>query len=225
VKKILLVDDLMPFLEREKTILNRADFSIFTATTSEEALKLHVKEMMDLIVVNLDMPGIGGDKLCDLTRSDSDLKKVSVIIVCSNNPADIRRVKACGASAYVTKPLRPIDFLEKVSALLDVSERKSYRVVLKVRVKGAAADQSFFCASRDISTSGLLIETDKVLVKGDGITISFFLPGSERVETDAEVMRTLQTGSGFQYGVRYINIDPLARAAIEQFIQRRSKPS
>ena len=223
MKKILIVDDLASFVDREKSILNRADFKIFTATSGEEALKIHKAEHMDMIVTDLEMPGIPGDKLCSIIRQDESLKNVSVIIVCSNSAADRAKVARCQANAYITKPIRPVEFLEKVSQLMDIPERQSYRVLLRVKVKGKTTAEPFFCSSRNISVTGLLIETDKILEKGDIISCSFFLPKSECIVTDAEVMRVVKSDENtHQYGVRYLDISPQFRSSIELFIKSKS---
>ena len=223
MKKILIVDDLASFVDKEKSILNRADFKIYTAMSGEEALKIHKADQMDMIVTDLEMPGLPGDKLCSIIRQDETLKNVSVIIVCSNSAADRAKVARCQANAYITKPIRPIEFLEKVSQLLDIPERQSYRVLLKVKVKGKATDEGFFCSSRNISVTGLLIETDKILEKGDIISCSFFLPKSECIVTDAEVMRVVKSDEKtHQYGVRYLDISPRFRSSIESFIKEKA---
>lgn len=222
MKKILLVADLNTLVDKEKNILSRTDFQIFTATSGDEALKIHKAEKMDLIVTNLDMPGMTGDNLCSLVRNDDTLKQVSVIIVCSSTSSDLARVRKCNANAYITKPIRPVQFLEKVSHLLEIPERQSYRVLLKVKIKGTAAENSFFCSSRNISTSGLLIETEKNLQKGDIISCSFFLPKSECIVTDAEVMRVVKNEDGsYQYGVRYLDMDAKHNSAIQAFIKTK----
>ncbi len=223
MKKILLVDDLVTFVEREKSILNRTDFKIFTCTSGEEALEIHKREAIDLIVTDLDMPGISGDKLCSMIRQDKRLKEVSIIIVCANSASDRARVARCQANAQVTKPIRPLEFLETVTRLLDIPERKSYRVLLKVKVKGKSTDEPFFCTSHNISVTGLLIETDKALEKGDIISCSFFLPKSECITTDAEVMRVAKTAENSrQYGVRYLDLNPKYRSMIDSFIKSKS---
>jgi len=204
-------------------MLARSDFRIFTATSGEEALTIHKREQVDLIIVDLDMSGISGDKLCSLIRNNPALKQVSVIIVCTGTASDLQRVSRCKANAHVTKPLRPMQFLEKVGQLLDVPERKSYRVLLKVTVDGEDGRESFFCSSQNISASGILIETDKVLAKGDRISCSFFLPRSEHVVASAEVMRIAPSSNGtYHYGIRYLDLDPAYRAAIEAFIASRA---
>ncbi|MEJ2695470.1 MAG: response regulator [Candidatus Sulfobium sp.] len=223
MKKILIVDDVHAFIEKEKSILNRSDFTIFTTTSSREALELHRSEKMDLIVMDLEMPELNGDELCSQIRRDPVLQQVSVIIVGTNSDSDMNRFKRCQANAYITKPIRPLQLLEKVSQLLDIPERKSYRVLLKVSVNGKSPGETFFCSSQNISTSGILIETDKKLEKGDSISCSFFLPGAERITADAEVMRVAANGTdAYHYGVRFLDLKSHHRASIDSFIKSKS---
>jgi len=123
----------------------------------------------------------------------------------------------------VIKRIRPLELLRKVSRLLNIKERKSYRVLLKVTVKGGLNDTSFFCTSQNISTTGILIETERTLEVGDCISCSFYLPNSGAISLDGEVVRTSgNTKDGFRYGVRYLKISPGHQVQIEKFIKKRS---
>lgn len=220
-KKILIVDDLRPVVEKEKNILSRSGFLIFVATSGEEALKIHRAEKVDLIIADLNMPGMGGDELCSIIRSDDSLKNVSVIIVCFNKKSEIEKSEACGANSFITKPIKPEELFQKVSGFLDVPERKGLRVLVKVTVKGEFKSDFFFSTSQDISTSGILLETDKVLAKGDTITCSFFLD-SNQITTDGEVMRVVKKASdSYNYGVKFIDIAHHSKTNIEEFIRKR----
>ncbi|MDA8239048.1 MAG: response regulator [Nitrospiraceae bacterium] len=226
MKKVLIVDDLRTFIDKEKSILDRSDIKIFTATSGGEALAVHKAEKVDLIIVDLDMPGMNGDKFCSIIRRDEVLKRVSIIITCDGTESDIARIRQCKANSYITKPIRPVQFLESVGRFLDVPERKSYRVLLKARVEGKFGNEPFYCSSQNISVSGLLIETEKVLEKGDVLSCSFFLPGSECIVTDAEVMRTVRGAeNSMSYGVRFLDLRPSFKAAIATFIEKRSVKS
>ena len=59
MKKILLVNSLIVFYEKNKGLLSRSDFQIFTAITGMEALRIHREERVDLIIAELNMPEIG----------------------------------------------------------------------------------------------------------------------------------------------------------------------
>jgi DNA-binding response OmpR family regulator len=226
VKKILIVDDLKLFVEKQKSILNRADFKIFTAESGEEALNIHRNEKVDLIITNLDVAGIDGDQLCSIIRKDDSLKKVSIMLVYVRTEANIKRCSRSKANACIAKPIDSEEFLKTVVRLLNVPVRKSCRVLLKVSVEGKFLKESFFCFSLDISTTGILFETEKKLSKGNIITCSFFLPGSGQIETGGEVMRVIQKADNkYHYGIKFLRLKPKDSLSIERFIQKRIRES
>jgi DNA-binding response OmpR family regulator len=221
MKKILLVNSLSSILEKEKSILHRSAFQIFTAMTSPEALQLHQREKFDLIIAELELPEMSGDMLCTRLRLDSALKNVSVLLVCFDTPEARKRVAACGANAIVPKPLNPSELLGKVEQLLAIKARKGYRVLVSVKVQGKAGNQSFYATSHDISPTGMLIETDKALEKGSCISCSFFLPGSAQVMAEATVVRTVRGLGGKQkYGLHFSGLKPEFQRAIEIFVAK-----
>lgn len=219
MKKILLVGSIIIHFDKNRGLLNRTDFLILTAATGREALRIHREERVDLIIADLNMPQIGGDTLCSIIRTEKEFRNVSILIVCRNSPEDLEQVVQSGANSWITKPVDSGQLLEKIGQLLSISIRKDYRVLLKAAVKGEVANIPFFCTSYNISTSGILIETDKVLDKGDRITCTFFLPGSRQLVADGETIRALTLGEDcFHYGIRFLDLDPDTRMEIEKFV-------
>lgn len=221
-KRILIVDRLEDMLERERTILNRVSFEIVTASTGQLALAVHTKNHVDLMIISLDLPDMSGDKLCSSLRNDSALREVSIIITCSNDPDAISRATRCGANAYITKPFHSAQLTETVTKLLSIPRRQSYRVLISISIKGTIANEPFFCTSHDISTTGIMIETEKLLAKGDLLFCSFFLPGYGKIISDGEVIRTDNGGNVPRYGIRFRYLDPECKNSIESFIAHRT---
>jgi DNA-binding response OmpR family regulator len=221
MKKILLVDSVLAFYDRNRSLLNRSEFQILTAITGNDALRVHRQERVDLIIAELNMPDLQGDEICTLIRTDKELKDVSVILVCGDTPENRVRVAQCGANAWLTKPINPEILLETIGRLLAVSTRKGYRVLLKAQVRGELEIAPFFCTSHNISTTGIKFETDKLLNQGDRITCRFFLPGACRITSDGEIVRSAKTPDGsFHYGVRFIDLAPEFQSEIERFIAK-----
>ena len=219
MKKILLVGSIIIYFEKNRGLLNRTDFQILTAATGREALRIHREERVDLIIADLAMPTIGGDRLCSIIRTEKEFRRVSILLVCRNSPEEIEQVAQSGANSWITKPIDAGQLLEKLGQLLSISIRKDYRVLLKAAVKGEMGNIPFFCTSYNISASGMLIETGKVLDKGDRITCTFFLPGSRQIVADGEAIRALTLGDDcFHYGIRFLDLAPETRMEIEKFI-------
>jgi DNA-binding response OmpR family regulator len=228
MKKILVTNNVMEIIEKGKSFFNREDIKLFLAATTDDVLSLHRTEKVDIIVAELHAPGMNSEELCSAIRSDKVLSKVSIIILCPDNAVDIGKSAQCKANAVLTLPTDTAELLEKVRQLLEISWRESYRVLVSVSVTGTSKDKAFFCRSGNISTTGMLIETEKVFEKGDRLSCSFFLPDSAQIKTNGEIVRVMKQAAGsktFQYGVKFSELPAEAKSAIEVFVERKSQVS
>ncbi|HXY54439.1 MAG TPA: PilZ domain-containing protein [Nitrospirota bacterium] len=226
MKKIIIAQDISSILQQKNSFLQRADIKVFTAASNDELLKIHRDERADLIITQLDMPGMATEKFCSLVRGDSELGAVSIIMICTNNSADIELSSRCRANAVILRPISPALILAKAQQLLDITWRETYRVLISLSVDGNTNDTPFFCRSQNISTSGMLIETDKTIPHGDRVICSFFLPESIRIQATGEIVRIPQQATGAtlkQYGVKFSNLTHEAKQALEAFVEKKAK--
>jgi len=223
MKKIIVSESVKRIIDRGDDFFLRSGFTILIAPTGEDVLVVHRLEKADLIVVDLDMPIIAGDKLCMRIREDDSLQDALIILVHSYRKADIKRCKACGAHACLAEPLGPEELFNTISNLFSIPKRESMRVLMRVTVKGNVDQKFFFSLSRDISASGILIETDNILPKGTHITCSFFIK-SQQMIINGEIVRVLKKGPDrYQYGIKFININHQIKSKIEEFVKNRQQ--
>lgn len=116
MKKILVTKNLMTILGKEKRLFNREDIKLFSAATAEDVLSIHRAEKVDIIVAELHAPGMKSEELCSAIRSDKVLSKVSMIILCPDNAADIEKSARCKANAVLTLPVDTAQLLESAAA-------------------------------------------------------------------------------------------------------------
>jgi len=219
MKKILLVNASRYFFDEGKSLLDRKDFQVLLASSAARALQIHRDEHVNLVVSDLDLPEMGGDVLCMRIREEADVRGVSFILICNDRPLDVERASKCGANVVLKVPFSAKTLLEHVEKLLAISVRMGYRVLLRAKVIGSKDDSVFFCTSQNLSASGLLIETDRSLNRGDQITCSFYLPGAAHITTEGEVARAEKTPEGkFNCGIRFIMISEEHRNEVEKFI-------
>jgi len=173
------------------------------------------------------MPGMSGENLCSLIRADHKLRSVSIIIVCSETAANLQRCAQCGANAFISSPVNTAVLLQEAHQLLHITQRKTCRIPLKVRIEGRAMGKPFTGSIENISTAGLLIHTDAVLFEGDDIQCSFDLQDSGRIYLSAEVVRTveIQDSSSLKkyYGVRFTDIGDADASDIEAFMKTKPR--
>ena len=113
---ILVVDDEPQLRRAMRATLTDLGYSVIEAKTGEEALELLQHETADLILLDLNMPGIGGLETCRAIRESSDLP----IIVLSVRNTERDKVEAldAGADDYVTKPFGIQELLARIRAAI-----------------------------------------------------------------------------------------------------------
>lgn len=219
MKKILLVSHQEAFLERNKNLLNRAGFLIVTATSAEGAMVIYRIQPVDLIVSVLELPGMGGDAFCSQLRQDKELRQAPFMLVCYDTEASLARVAACGANAYVIRPVRPDLLLKEVGQFLAIPTRREYRATFRARIDGMSGTLSFTGMTRNISITGILCETATALSQGDIITnLSVQIEG-ETVDADGRVVWSDRLPDGmFNYGVQFTRLADSSRETIRRFV-------
>lgn len=224
MKRVLLESELNHVLQQHDSFLKRCDVLVFTARSSDEILRLHRNERVDLIVTPVDIPGTGMEQIASSLRNDVLTKPVRLVLVAPNNRIAIEACSRCKPDAVVLRPVYPQVLLARCQQLLGADWRVNYRVVIRVSVSGTLGTDIFLCRSRDISSSGLLIETDRKLALQSRLSCFFSLPGEIRIQADGEVVRTAENSfaASYLYGVKFVDISPEARDALEGFIDSLS---
>jgi len=121
-KKILLIDDSDITLGVEKHIL-RSSYDIITAKDGEEGLRKARDEKPDLILCDVVMRNLDGFETCRRLRADPLTKAVPIILVTSQSSESMMvNGYESGCSDYVTKPIQPVELLEKVRNCLGNGE-------------------------------------------------------------------------------------------------------
>jgi DNA-binding response OmpR family regulator len=228
LKKILIERDIHKVLRRQVSFLDRSEMKVFTAASNDEVLQLHRAELMDLIILQLDMPGMSTEQLCSLIKKDLELRTVWIIIVCACDSAEMERSLRFGANAVVLNPVKPPLLLAKARQLLNVPWRETYRVKLSVSVGGFGGDPSFFHRSLNITTTGILIETNQTFKHGDRVVCSFVLPDATGIQATGEVVRTIKQASGAaanRYGIHFVDLAPEKKEAIENYLESKAHHS
>jgi CheY-like chemotaxis protein len=228
MKKILIARDLHGLLEKNETFVNRTDLRVFVAATNDEALKIHRAERVNLIITQLDLPGMTGDQLCAMIRKDEELRAVSMIMVCTDTPDAIARSAQCRANAVLLHPVHPFVLMVKAQQLLDIAVREMLRVLLSASVDGRVDDEPFYGRVKNISATGMLIECDTPLAEGARLNCTFYLPNAKKVEVSGKIIRSLEQSLGHkdhQYGLMFTELTAEAKRLLTAYVEYTSRTS
>jgi len=121
--KVLVVDDDHFNLMLCKTILNQTQLKVKYAASGKEAMKFLKTEPFDLLITDIQMPGISGLELAEFTRNLKGGNKPIPIVAFTANvmKEDLTIFTKKGITDYLLKPFREKDFLIKISEHLPES--------------------------------------------------------------------------------------------------------
>jgi len=122
---LLIVDDDAGTRKSLRRIFEGAGLRTITATNAPAALRLLHKEHCDLVMLDIELPGVDGFALCRLLRAQPAMKQLPVVVF-SASDAETCKVEAfaAGADDYITKPSTPPELLSRINSHLNAAQRE-----------------------------------------------------------------------------------------------------
>jgi len=116
-QSILIVDDSNTNLVLLEAVLEEKGWTIQTARSARQAMKMIQAEKPGLILLDLLMPVVDGQQMLNELKSDNQLKDIPVIMVSAvNDPEISEKCLEKGAAYYMTKPV-------KIERLIELTEK------------------------------------------------------------------------------------------------------
>ena len=164
---VLVIDDEKDLLELVSYNLEKEGYRIATAENGEAGLEAAARELPDIVIVDLMLPGIDGLDVCRRLRADQRTAGTPVIMLTAKSTETDRVVGLeIGADDYVTKPFSPRELAARIKAVL----------------RRASSRQAPPPQSRIIRRGGLTIDFDRRGVRC----------GGQNIELTATEFRLLQ---------------------------------
>ncbi|MBS1826818.1 MAG: response regulator transcription factor [Acidobacteria bacterium] len=138
--RILVVDDEPQIRRVLRTTLSAQGYEVFDAKSGEEALLAIRDQRLDLILLDLNMPGMGGLAACREIRESSDVA-IIMLTVRSSEQDKVAALDA-GADDYVTKPFGIPELLARIRAALRRMQTVQASEQATVELEGTVIDLS-----------------------------------------------------------------------------------
>ena len=128
VKNILVVEDDTDIHNIIKEILQKENYKIFDAYSGTEALMILEKENINLILLDLMLPGINGE---EIIKSE---KSIPIIVISAKTSTEDKvNVLLEGANDYITKPFKAEELLARVKVQLRIAVNENKQKQLKYK--------------------------------------------------------------------------------------------
>ena len=128
MQTILIVEDNEDIHNLISEILKREHYKILDAYSGTEALMILEKENVDLILLDLMLPGLNGEEIIN------KVKNIPIIVVSAKiSPEDKVNTLLNGANDYITKPFNSDELLARIKVQLRIDESKKVNKELKYK--------------------------------------------------------------------------------------------
>ncbi len=118
-KLILIVDDTASNLRLLRDILTYKEYEVIEASNGEEAIKLAKEKKPDLVLMDIQLPGIDGISAGKILRTDPQTSNVKLIAVTSYAmKGDKEMLLKAGFDDYTSKPINIAKLLEQLEKIL-----------------------------------------------------------------------------------------------------------
>ena len=126
--QILLVDDYPDALEIWGLYLRSLGYDVVTAANGLDAVDLAHREHPDVIVLDLELPGITGFEAAVRLRESADTNSIPLIAATGySHPRQLDHARDCGFDAIVVKPCDPATLAAEIERVLEAAELRNCR--------------------------------------------------------------------------------------------------
>ncbi len=133
--RILVVDDIPANVKLLEARLLAEYFDVLTAEDGFKALEICTSTPVDLVLLDIMMPGISGFEVCERLKADPRTTHIPVVMVTAlDQPADRVRGLKAGADDFLTKPVNDLQLVSRVKSLVRL---KTLSDELRIRAETA----------------------------------------------------------------------------------------
>jgi len=170
---IFIVEDDSDIMEILEDNLKREGYKTTSLNDGADAVDAIVKALPDLVILDLNLPGMSGFEICKYTRGNESTSDLPIIMLTARGE-EIDKIIGfeAGADDYVTKPFSPRELLARVKVLLKRSKRTEYDIFQQDNLKINFATHQVFVKSKNIELTPIQFKLLKSLIKVSGKALS-----------------------------------------------------
>lgn len=184
MSKILIIEDEEAIADLEKDYLEMSGYEVLIENDGTKGLEAALKENIDLLVLDLMLPGVDGYEICKKVREEKNIP----ILMVSAKKDDIDKIRGLGLGAddYMTKPFSPSELVARVKAHLARYERLINSNVVEndvIEIRGIKIDKT----ARRVYVNG----EEKILTTKEFDLLTFLASNPNHVYTKEELFREI----------------------------------
>jgi two-component system cell cycle response regulator DivK len=116
MKKVLIVEDNEKNMKLARDVLQAKGYATLEAITGEDGVRLAREHKPDLVLMDIQLPGISGIEALQQLRADPATAAIPILaLTASVTPGDRSKITAAGFDAFLSKPINLKEFVDTVA--------------------------------------------------------------------------------------------------------------
>jgi DNA-binding response OmpR family regulator len=122
--RILIAEDERDIRDLINFTLGFAGYEVITTSNGEEAYQAALREIPDLILLDVRMPRMTGYEVCKLLKEQASTQDIPIIFLSAKGQeSEVKTGLEVGAEEYILKPFSPDQLVERIKAILQSNQR------------------------------------------------------------------------------------------------------
>ena len=226
-RAVLIVSEIPTAALFDNEFLRQPEIRLWTAYPDDQAMEIARREQPSLIIEDLSSPGHAGLAFCAKLAGHPSTRSIPLILVV---PADMwEDAGNTRADVLLGKPLERREFFDAVRRFLPLPGRRKQRLNINLRfifTRNGEVAQAF---SRDLSTEGAFLKTDRILPLGTRLDLRFCIPGVQAAVECRGVVRSTSsthgTGDPGGIGLEFEDLSDKNQELLESFLDQHRQRS
>ncbi len=221
-KKVVLAGPAEGLLRGAASVLSLAGYSVHAAEAVEDLEAIPPEKLPDLVIFDLSFAGEGAVAACRRLRERPHWRAVSGMLAVPMGVPHLEECLVPGINDILLAPFGASELVEKTSRLTLVPARRDVNTVARVTSDGALVAGKLL----NVSSNGLLVETESPVPMGKAVALEFFLPEDPRsLKASGRVVRRTDDPGHFHpaYGIRFTEISEVDQVRIDAYVAVRER--
>lgn len=222
-RKLLAIGVSADEFDRVAPFLGRDSFEVDRFPSAVGSFELTNEVPFEILLVRFPLPDMELYDFLQAVRSDGspNLKSSIVLLAARDKLKEAKAFIGRGANRVVELEEADNSIQDSISGLLNVAPRKAARFMARMEIRLGDAEEMLVCQTENISSTGMLLRTDKRYEVGTRVQFEFTLPHDQRpIVGMAEIVRHTMIGrdevSGV--GVRFLSFTGDSQRRFASFI-------
>lgn len=221
---LLFIDDPHLSLELQRR-LGKRDIKVVNVSSGLLALEMIHKLNPSMIILGYELQDLPGSEVHRHIKKNPKTSGIPLLILHDPRQGKVDALPQGPHDEVMSKPVEVEELIKRVASQMSMALRRHNRTAIEVQVQYDHGNETLTGFARNISESGIFLETDTDLQKGSELTLSVTLPGQgSQLKITGQVARRIELNRDLRFGlgIEFRDLESGSRDRILDFLVQKS---